>query len=68
MQWALEKTKKEYPFIHDETFAAGLASFFRDSDPEYDTLKWNLDHRARANRINISQVHNCKDLAREAAP
>lgn len=39
---ALEDVKKKYANIDQTLFEYAVISFFRDSDPEYDNLKWNM--------------------------
>jgi hypothetical protein len=38
----LEKIKKEFPSIDYTLFKSAVLSFFQDSDPEYDMIKWNI--------------------------
>ncbi len=38
----LNEIKKEFPTIDHALFENGLLVFFRDSDPEYDAIKWNV--------------------------
>ena len=39
---ALEDVKRKYANIDHTLFEHAVISFFRDSDPEYDSLKWNI--------------------------
>jgi len=39
---ALKKVKKEFDSIDGFLFESATLSFFRDSDPEYDAIKWNM--------------------------
>lgn len=39
---ALEDVKRKYANIDHTLFESAVTSFFRDSDPEYDSLKWNM--------------------------
>lgn len=39
---ALKKVKKEFDSIDGSLFESAALSFFRDSDPEYDDIKWNM--------------------------
>jgi len=39
---ALEDVKRKYANIDHTLFEHAVISFFRDSDPEYDSLKWNM--------------------------
>ncbi len=39
---ALRETKARYPFVDSDTFDAAITPFFRDADPDYDAIKWNL--------------------------
>jgi len=39
---ALEKIEKEYTSIDHSVFEHAAISFFREPDPEYDLVKWNL--------------------------
>ena len=34
--------KAKYTFIDQDLFGSALVSFFRDSDPDFDAIKWNL--------------------------
>jgi len=39
---ALQEIKARYPSINEADFKGAVFSFFRDSDPDYDTVKWNM--------------------------
>jgi len=39
---ALKKIKKNFPLIDHLLFKDAVITFFRDSDPDYDTVKWNM--------------------------
>ncbi|MBA7610786.1 hypothetical protein ES703_17999 [subsurface metagenome] len=39
---ALKEVKKEFDSIDGSLFESATLSFFRDSDPEYDAIKWNM--------------------------
>lgn len=39
---ALREVKAKYQSIDEPLFEAAVFSFFRDSDPDYDAIKWNL--------------------------
>lgn len=39
---ALKEVKKEFDSIDGPLFESVTLSFFRDSDPEYDAIKWNM--------------------------
>ncbi|HEX74533.1 MAG TPA: hypothetical protein G4N93_05220 [Dehalococcoidia bacterium] len=39
---ALKEVKKEFVSIDGSLFESATLSFFRDSDPEYDAIKWNM--------------------------
>jgi len=38
----LEKIKKDFPSIDHALFKSAVLSFFQDSDPEYDMIKWSI--------------------------
>jgi len=39
---ALKKIKENFPLIDHPLFEDAVITFFRDSDPDYDTVKWNM--------------------------
>lgn len=39
---ALKKIKENFPSIDRLLFKDAVITFFRDSDPDYDTVKWNM--------------------------
>jgi hypothetical protein len=39
---ALREVKAKYPSIDHSLFEAVVFSFFQDSDPDYDAIKWNM--------------------------
>lgn len=39
---ALREVTTRYPSINQSLFEAAVFSFFRDSNPDYDTIKWNM--------------------------
>lgn len=39
---ALESVSKELGVLNDEVFVNGIINFFRNNDPEYAAIKWNL--------------------------
>lgn len=39
---AVKEVKKDFDSIDDPLFNSAILSFFRDSDPEYDAIKWNM--------------------------
>jgi hypothetical protein len=39
---ALKEIKGKYKFIKESLFEAAIFSFFRESDPDYDAIKWNM--------------------------
>jgi len=39
---ALREVTTRYPSINQLLFEAAVISFFRDSDPDYDAIKWNM--------------------------
>lgn len=39
---ALHEIRKKYVNLNSYLFDAALFSFFRDSDPDYDAIKWNM--------------------------
>jgi len=38
----LEKIKKDFPSINHDLFKSAILSFFQNSDPEYNMIKWNI--------------------------
>ncbi len=42
LRHTLEQIKLKYQSIDGALFEAAVVSFFRDSDPEYDAIKWNM--------------------------
>lgn len=39
---AIEETSRSFAELNTKAFGAGVLDFFRSTDPEYGTLKWNL--------------------------
>lgn len=39
---ALREVRARYPSINQSLFEAAVFSFFQDSDPDYDAIKWNM--------------------------
>lgn len=39
---ALEKTKKDFDSIDHSLFKDAITTFFQDSNPDYDAIKWNM--------------------------
>jgi hypothetical protein len=42
VQKALRVIKEKYPEIDIQVFEVGVITFFRDSHPDYDAIKWNM--------------------------
>ena len=42
VSFALEKVRKDFTSIDHSLFRKAVVSFFQDSDPEYDAIKWNM--------------------------
>jgi len=66
---ALKKVKKEFDSIDGSLFESAALSFFRDSDPEYDAIKWNMAQNyyiAKALGLDPSGVILSKEVFGEA--
>jgi hypothetical protein len=65
----LKEVKKEFDSIDGSLFESAALSFFRDSDPEYDAIKWNMAQNyyiAKALGLDPSGVILSKEVFGEA--
>ncbi len=65
----LKEVKKEFDSINGSLFESATLSFFRDSDPEYDAIKWNMTQNyyiAKALGLDPSGVLLSKEVFGQA--